>query len=226
MVSITLTRDRHLGGLFHRHIAGHGVAFFTSNFHLAVTADLNSVEDGQTVFARGLDARCIRDRQFAKYNWTIWIIQYNVHTRGINGQITHDTSIGLQGKGIGGRVVAQLTCILTAQDVVLVLFSDRRFIDFDGRKTVLLAEQTGAAVGADAQLHQRIRAFGQRRSRQGEHHAGRHSRRGSPPGKIFSFHVQIPPLGDFYGGGYASCLSIAHFSGFWKQNCVNRDLNA
>ena len=41
-VAITLTRDRHLGGLFHRHIVGHGVAFFTSNFHLAVTADLNS----------------------------------------------------------------------------------------------------------------------------------------------------------------------------------------
>ena len=69
VVSITLTRDRHLGGLFHRHIAGHGVAFFTSNFHLAVTADLNSVEDGTIVLARNLDARCIRDRQFAKYNW-------------------------------------------------------------------------------------------------------------------------------------------------------------
>ena len=69
VVSITLTRDRHLGGLFHRHIAGHGVAFFTSNFHLAVTADLNSVEDGKIVLARDLDVLCICDRQFAKYNW-------------------------------------------------------------------------------------------------------------------------------------------------------------
>ena len=151
-------------------------------------------------------------------------MQFNVHTLGINGQVTLDTSTGLQ--GLGGLVVAQLPCIFTAQDAVYVRFSDRLSIDFDGRrKTVLLAEQTGAVVGADAQLHQRVGALGQSGCRQGEHHAGRHSRRGSPPGKIFSFHVQIPPLGNFYGG-YASCLSIAHLAGFLKQNCVNRDLNA
>ena len=67
-------------------------------------------------------------------------MQFNVHTRGINGQVTMNRFIGPQ--GIGGRVVAQLTCILTAQDVALVRFSDRRFIDCDGRKTVLLTEQT------------------------------------------------------------------------------------
>ena len=89
--------------------------------------------------ARDLDVLCICDRQFARYNWITWIIQYNVHTRGINGQVTLDRFIALQ--GIGGLVVAQLTFILTAEDVVLVSFIDRLSIDFDGRKTVLLAEQ-------------------------------------------------------------------------------------
>ena len=51
-----------------------------------------------------------------------------------------DRFIGPQ--GIGGRVVAQLSCILTAQDAAYVPFIDRLSIDFDGRKTVLLAEQT------------------------------------------------------------------------------------
>ena len=67
-------------------------------------------------------------------------MQFNVHTRGINGQVTMDRFIGPQ--GIGGRVVAQLSCILTAQDAAYVPFIDRLSIDFDGRKTVLLAEQT------------------------------------------------------------------------------------
>ena len=64
-------------------------------------------------------------------------MQFNVHTLGINGQVTLDTFTGLQ--GLGGLVVAQLTC---AQDAAYVLFSDLRSIDCDGRKTVLLAEQT------------------------------------------------------------------------------------
>ena len=145
MVNIILTRDRYLGGPFHRHIVGHGLAFSRSNFYLAVTADLNSAEDGKTVWVRDLDVLCICDRQFAKYNWIsciVCIVQFNVHTRGINGQVTMDRSIGLQGKGIGGRVVAQLTFIWTVQDVVLVRFSDQHSIDFDGRQAVFLAEQT------------------------------------------------------------------------------------
>ena len=66
--TIPLTRDRHLGGLFHRHIAGHGGAFFRSNFHLAVTADLNIAEDGNIGLGRDLDVLCIYDRQFASYS--------------------------------------------------------------------------------------------------------------------------------------------------------------
>ena len=68
VVTIPLTRDRHRGGPFHRHIAGHGGAFFRSNFHLAVTADLNIAEDGNIGLGRDLDVLCICDRQFASYS--------------------------------------------------------------------------------------------------------------------------------------------------------------
>ncbi len=65
-------------------------------------------------------------------------MQFNVHTLGINGQVTLDTSTGLQ-EVLVASLLAQLTC---AQDAAYVLFSDLRSIDCDGRKTVLLAEQT------------------------------------------------------------------------------------
>ena len=68
VVTIRLTRDCYRGGLFHRHIAGHGGAFFRSNFHLAVTADLNNAEDGNIGLGRDLDVLCICDRQFAAYS--------------------------------------------------------------------------------------------------------------------------------------------------------------
>ena len=68
VVTIRLTRDCYRGGLFHRHIAGHGGAFFRSNFHLAVTADLNIAEDGNIGLGRDLDVLCICDRQFASYS--------------------------------------------------------------------------------------------------------------------------------------------------------------
>ena len=68
VVTIRLTRDCYRGGLFHRHIAGHGGAFFRSNFHLAVTADLNIAEDGNIGLGRDLDVLCICDRQFAAYS--------------------------------------------------------------------------------------------------------------------------------------------------------------
>ena len=68
VVTIRLTRDCYRGGLFHRHIAGHGGAFFRSNFHLAVTADLNIAVDGNIGLGRDLDVLCICDRQFAAYS--------------------------------------------------------------------------------------------------------------------------------------------------------------
>ena len=143
VLDIFLTRDRYLGCPIHGHAAVHGGVSFRSNFHLAVTADLNIADDGNMVFARDLDVRCIRDRQAVSYSrFTCTItVQFNVHTRGINGQVALDHSTGPQ--GIVGLVVAQLICIYTGQDAAYVRFSDQRSIDFDGRrKTVLLAEQT------------------------------------------------------------------------------------
>ena len=141
-LAIFLTRDLHPIGSIHGHAAVHGGVSSRSNFHLAVTADLNIADDGNMVFARDLDVRCIRDRQAVSYSrFTCTItVQFNVHTRGINGQVTCDHSTELQ--GIVGLVVAQLICIYTGQDAVYVRFIDQRSIDFDGRKTVLLAEQT------------------------------------------------------------------------------------
>ena len=142
-LAIFLTRDLHPIGSIHGHAAVHGGVSSRSNFHLAVTADLNIAADGNMVFARDLDILCIRDRQVAaSYSRLTWIatVQFNGHTRGINGQVTCDHSTELQ--GIVGLVVAQLICIYTGQDAVYVRFIDQRSIDFDGRKTVLLAEQT------------------------------------------------------------------------------------
>ena len=68
VVTIPLTRDCYRGGPFHRHIAVHGGASSRSNFHLAVTADLNIAEDGNIGLGRDLDVLCICDRQFAAYS--------------------------------------------------------------------------------------------------------------------------------------------------------------
>ena len=69
--------------------------------------------------------------------------------------------------------------------------------------TIFRVQHAHGAAASHAQLHQRIGAFGQRRSGKGEHHASGQRRRYCTPDKFALFHGTTSFFpSHFYGGGY------------------------
>ena len=91
------------------------------------------------------------------------------------------------------------------------------------RDIILHIQHAHRAFGGGALLEQGIGACGQSRSGKAEHHA-RCQRSGScPPGQNISFHRGSSFAKIITGGGmHYGTLIISHFTGFWKQTCVNR----
>ena len=95
--------------------------------------------------------------------------------------------------------------------------------------TIFRVQHVHRAFGGGALLEQVIGACGQSRGGKGEHHASGQRHRYCTPDKFALFHgtTSFFPLAFLRGGGmYYSTLIIPHFTAFWKQTCVNRDLNA
>ena len=90
-------------------------------------------------------------------------------------------------------------------------------------RTVLFVQHAHRAFGGGALLEQGIGACGQSWGGKAEHHA-RCQRSGScPPGQNISFHRGSSFAKIITGGGmHYGTLIISHFTGFWKQTCVNR----
>ena len=89
--------------------------------------------------------------------------------------------------------------------------------------TVLFVQHAHRAFGGGALLEQGIGACGQSRGGKAEHHACCQRSGSRPPGQNISFHRGSSFAKIITGGGmHYGTLIISHFTGFWKQTCVNR----
>ena len=117
--------------------------------------------------------------------------------------------------GILFAIIPNIDCDAAVLEIHLIL----RFC----HHIVLFVQHAHRAFGGGALLEQGIGACGQSRGGKAEHHA-RCQRSGScPPGQNISFHRGSSFAKIITGGGmHYGTLIISHFTGFWKQTCVNR----